>query len=50
MGMLLRGVGAVQAGRGFGTVEYEIALVRPEEYNLEWWFRCAEDGSVFSWR
>jgi RimJ/RimL family protein N-acetyltransferase len=50
MGMLLRSVGAVQVRRGFGTVEYEIALVRAEEYSLDWWFSCVEDGSVFSWR
>jgi GNAT superfamily N-acetyltransferase len=50
MGMLLRTAGAVQTGRNFGTLEYEIALVRPEEYNLEWWFRCVEEASVFTWR
>jgi RimJ/RimL family protein N-acetyltransferase len=50
MGMLLRTAGAVQTGRNFGTLEYEIALVRPDEYNLEWWFRCVEEGSVFTWR
>jgi RimJ/RimL family protein N-acetyltransferase len=50
MGMLLRSVGAVQVRRGFGTVEYEIALMRAEEYSLDWWLRCVEDGSVFSWR
>ena len=50
MGMLLRTAGAVQTGRNFGTLEYEIALVRPDEYNLEWWFRCAEEASVFTWR
>jgi len=50
MGMLLRSVGAVQTGRNFGTLEYEIALERPEAYNLEWWFRCVEEGSAFTWR
>jgi GNAT superfamily N-acetyltransferase len=50
MGMLLRTAGAVQTGRNFGTLEYEIALVRPDEYNLEWWFRCVEEGSAFTWR
>ena len=50
MGMLLRTVGAVQTGRNFGTLEYEIALERPDEYNLEWWFRCVEEASVFTWR
>ncbi len=44
MGMLLHSVGAVQTGRNFGTVEYEIALVRPDEYNLEWWFRRLEEN------
>ncbi len=50
MGMLLHSVGAVQAGRNFGTVEYEIALVRPDEYNLEWWFRRLEESGAFTWR
>jgi protein lysine acetyltransferase len=50
MGMLLHSVGAVQTGRNFGTVEYEIALVRPDEYNLEWWFRCVAESSAFTWR
>jgi RimJ/RimL family protein N-acetyltransferase len=50
MGMLLRAAGAVQTGRNFGTLEYEIALGRPDEYNLEWWFRCVEEGSVFTRR
>ena len=49
MGMLLRSVGAVEIDRSFGTVQYEIALTR-EEYSLDWWFRCVEDGSVFAWR
>ncbi|HET9970254.1 MAG TPA: hypothetical protein VFQ68_18620 [Streptosporangiaceae bacterium] len=44
------GVGAVQTGRNFGTLEHEIALVRPDEYNLEWWFRGVEEASVFTWR
>jgi GNAT superfamily N-acetyltransferase len=50
MGMLLRSVDAVETDRGFGTVEYEIALMRAGEYSLDWWFRCVDDGSVFSWR
>jgi RimJ/RimL family protein N-acetyltransferase len=49
MGMLLRNVGAEESGRGFGTVEYVIALACAEEYSLDWWFRCVEDGSVFTW-
>jgi RimJ/RimL family protein N-acetyltransferase len=50
MGMLLRSVDAVETYRGFGTVEYEIALMRAGEYSLDWWFRCVDDGSVLSWR
>jgi GNAT superfamily N-acetyltransferase len=50
MGMLMRSVGAVETDRSFGTVEYEIALMRAGEYSLDWWFRCVDDGSVFSWR
>jgi RimJ/RimL family protein N-acetyltransferase len=50
MGMLLRSVDAAECGRSFGTVEYEIALARAEEYSLDWWFRCVEDGSIFAWR
>jgi GNAT superfamily N-acetyltransferase len=50
MGMLLRSVGAVETDRSFGTVEYDIALVRAGEYGLDWWFRCVEDGSVLTWQ
>jgi GNAT superfamily N-acetyltransferase len=50
MGMLLSSVGAVETDRSFGTVEYEIALVRAGDYSLDAWFRCVDDGSVFSWR
>jgi RimJ/RimL family protein N-acetyltransferase len=50
MGMLMRSVGAVETDRSFGTVEYEIALTGAEEYSLDWWFRCVDDGGVFSWR
>jgi RimJ/RimL family protein N-acetyltransferase len=50
MGMLLRSVGAVETDRSFGTVEYDIALMRAGEYSLDWWFRCVDDGSVVSWR
>ena len=50
MGMLMRSVGAVETDRSFGTVEYEIALVRAGEYSLDWWFRCVDDGSVFTWQ
>jgi GNAT superfamily N-acetyltransferase len=50
MGMLLCSVGAVETHRSLGTVEYDIALVRTEEYSLDWWFRCVDDGSVFTWQ
>ena len=43
-------VGAVETDRSFGTVEYEIALMPAEECSLDGWFRCVDDGSVFSWR
>src|SRR5947209_10154660 len=35
MGMLMRSVGAVETNRSFGTVEYEIALMRAGEYSLD---------------
>jgi RimJ/RimL family protein N-acetyltransferase len=38
---LARKLGACLAGRGPGTVEYEIALT-PAEYSLDWWFSCAD--------
>jgi len=50
MAGLLRNMGAVLAGRGPGTVEYEVALEPAEEYSLDWWFRCVDDGGVFTWR
>jgi GNAT superfamily N-acetyltransferase len=50
MGMLMRNVGAAETSRSFGTVEYEIALARAEEYSLDWWFRCVEDSGAFAWR
>jgi RimJ/RimL family protein N-acetyltransferase len=50
MGMLMRSVGAAETDRSFGTVEYEIVLMRAEEYSLDWWFRCVHDGGVFSGR
>jgi RimJ/RimL family protein N-acetyltransferase len=34
---LARKLGACLAGRGPGTVEYEVAL-EPAEYSLDWWF------------
>jgi RimJ/RimL family protein N-acetyltransferase len=41
MAGLARKLGACQARRGPGTVEYEIALV-PSEYSLDWWFGCLD--------
>jgi RimJ/RimL family protein N-acetyltransferase len=38
---LARKLGAYLAGRGPGTVEYEVALV-PAEYSLDWWFGCVD--------
>jgi RimJ/RimL family protein N-acetyltransferase len=38
---LARKLGAYLAGRGPGTVEYEVALV-PAQYSLDWWFGCVD--------
>jgi RimJ/RimL family protein N-acetyltransferase len=38
---LARKLGACLAGRGPGTVEYEVALV-PADYSLDWWFGCMD--------
>ena len=38
---LARKLGACLAGRGPGTVEYEVALV-PAEYSLDRWFGCVD--------
>ena len=38
---LARKLGACLAGRGPGTVEYEVALV-PAEYSLDWWSGCVD--------
>jgi hypothetical protein len=38
---LAQKLGACLAGRGPGTVQYEVALV-PAEYSLDWWFGCME--------
>jgi len=46
---LLWKMGAILAGRGPGTVEYEVALEPVDEYNLDWWFRCVDDASVLAW-
>ena len=46
---LLWKMGAKQAGRGRGTVEYQVALEPAGEYSLDWWFRCTDDSSVLAW-
>jgi RimJ/RimL family protein N-acetyltransferase len=38
---LARKLGACLAGRGPGTLEYEVALA-PAEYSLDWWFACMD--------
>ena len=50
MARLLQNMGAELAGYGPGTVDYEVALDRAGEYSLDWWFRCSDDGPVFSSR
>jgi RimJ/RimL family protein N-acetyltransferase len=50
MARLLQNMGAELAGYGPGTVDYEVALDRAGEYSLDWWFRRADDGPVFSSR
>ena len=47
---LLQNMGAELAGHGPGTVDYVVALDRAGEYSLDWWFRCVDDGRVFSSR
>ena len=49
-GRLLQNMGAELAGHGPGTVDYVVALDRAGEYSLDWWFRCVDDGPVFSSR
>jgi RimJ/RimL family protein N-acetyltransferase len=49
MTRLLWKMGATLAGRGPGTVEYEVALEPADEYSLDWWFRCVDDSSVLAW-
>jgi RimJ/RimL family protein N-acetyltransferase len=46
---LLWKMGARLAGRGPGTVEYEVALEPVDDYSLDWWFRCVGDSSVLAW-
>ena len=50
MAGLLQNMGAELAGYGRGTVDYVVALDRAGEYSLDWWFRCVDDGPVFSSR
>ena len=50
MPRLLWKMGAELTGYGPGTVDYEVALDRSGEYSLDWWFRCVDDGPVFSSR
>ena len=50
MAALLQNMGAELAGHGPGTVDYVVALDRAGEYSLDWWFRCVDDGPVFSSR
>ena len=50
MARLLQNMGAELTGYGLGTVDYEVALDRAGEYSLDWWFRCVDDGRVFSSR
>jgi RimJ/RimL family protein N-acetyltransferase len=47
---LLQNMGAELAGHGPGTVDYVVALDGAGEYSLDWWFRCVDDGRVFSSR
>jgi RimJ/RimL family protein N-acetyltransferase len=47
---LARKLGARLAGRGPGTMEYEVALV-PADYSLDWWFGCVNGpASDQAWR
>jgi RimJ/RimL family protein N-acetyltransferase len=48
MAGLLQNMGAELAGHGPGTVDYVVALDRAGEYSLDRWFRCVDDGPVFS--
>jgi len=50
MSALLQKMGAELAGYGPGTVDYEVVLDRTGEYSLDWWFRCVDDGPLFSSR
>jgi RimJ/RimL family protein N-acetyltransferase len=45
---LARSLGACLAGRGPGTVQYEVALA-PADYSLDWWFDCADGLGPAGW-
>jgi len=49
MTRLLWKMGAELTGRSRGTVDYEVALQPVDEYGLDWWFRCVDDGTVLAW-
>ena len=49
MTRLLWKMGAELTGRSRGTVDYEVALEPVDEYSLDWWFRCVDDGAVLAW-
>jgi RimJ/RimL family protein N-acetyltransferase len=49
MPRLLWKMGAELTGRSRGTVDYEVALAPADEYGLDWWFRCVDDGAVLAW-
>jgi RimJ/RimL family protein N-acetyltransferase len=46
---LLWKLGAKLAGRGHGTLEYEVMLEPAGEYSLDSWLRRADDGRVLAW-
>ena len=47
MTRLLWKMGAELTGRGRGTVDYEVALKPVDDYSLDWWFRCVDDGACW---
>jgi len=49
MARLLRNMGAELTDRGFGTMDYQVALEPADQYSLDWWFRCVDGGSVSAW-
>ena len=44
-----RNMGAELTDRGFGTMDYQVALEPADQYSLDWWFRCVDGGSVSAW-